>query len=242
MLDRNVERPEPTQAWHRLLLLFQGRNNSVGVALDCRAGGRGLDPRGRTNTQSRKITKKRRYCVGPANGYTLGGGGGALMTTSNGDPVSVANVNLVSLISTSFVHFFFADIDLWHFYLFFKQIVFPSLATRHQTWVIQRTKGQEDCSETLHYVEEKNRSKHYRHWIGESFISWCLFLLLTKMRTFEFKLALRSLTTPLVVDWSVSRQHASSSLETWGGDNFKVLLFCWKTLLLSMQCDILFTL
>lgn len=115
----------------------------------------------------------------------------------------------------------------------------PSLASRHQTWVIQRTKGQEDCSETLHYVEEKNRSKHYRHGIGESFISWCLCFLITKMRTFEFKLALRSLTTPLIVDGSVSRQHVSSSLETWWRDNFKSLFFYWKTLLLSIHCDIL---
>ena len=41
------------------------------------------------------------------------------MTTSNGDPFSVADVNLVSLISTSFaLFFFFADIDFWHYYLF----------------------------------------------------------------------------------------------------------------------------
>ena len=74
VLDRNAYRPEPTQAWHRLLLLFHGRTSSVDRALDCKAGrGRGLDPRGRINTQDRKITEKRRYCVCPANGYTLGG-------------------------------------------------------------------------------------------------------------------------------------------------------------------------
>ena len=74
VLDRNVERPELAQAEHRLLLLFHGRTSSVDRALDCKAGrGRGLDPRGRINTQGRKISEKRRYCVCPANGYTLGG-------------------------------------------------------------------------------------------------------------------------------------------------------------------------
>ena len=102
VLDRNADRPEPTQAWHRLFLLFQGRNNSVGVALDCRAGGRGLDPRSRTYTQGRKITEKRRYCVALQTAIPWG----AWMTTLNGDSVSVADVNLVSLISTSFVLFF----------------------------------------------------------------------------------------------------------------------------------------
>ena len=65
--DRNADRPEPTQAWHRLLLLFQGTISSVVKALDARAEGRGLDPRGRN------MTEERRYCVSPANGYTLRG-------------------------------------------------------------------------------------------------------------------------------------------------------------------------
>ena len=36
----------------------RGRISSVGRALDCRAGGRGFDSRGRTNTQGLKITEK----------------------------------------------------------------------------------------------------------------------------------------------------------------------------------------
>ena len=35
-----------------------GRTRSVGRALDCRAGGRGFDSRGWTNTQGLKITEK----------------------------------------------------------------------------------------------------------------------------------------------------------------------------------------
>ena len=38
--------------------LLHGRISSVGRALDCRAGGRGFDSRGRTNTQGLKITEK----------------------------------------------------------------------------------------------------------------------------------------------------------------------------------------
>ena len=34
--------------------IIRGRISSVGRALDCRAGGRGLDSRGRTNTQGLK--------------------------------------------------------------------------------------------------------------------------------------------------------------------------------------------
>ena len=37
---------------------IRGRFNSVGRALDCRAGGRGFDSRGQTNTQGLKITEK----------------------------------------------------------------------------------------------------------------------------------------------------------------------------------------
>ena len=36
----------------------RGRISSVGRALDCRAGGRGFDSRGRTNTQGLKTTEK----------------------------------------------------------------------------------------------------------------------------------------------------------------------------------------
>ena len=38
--------------------LDQGRISSIGKALDCGAGGRGFDPRGRTDTQGLKITEK----------------------------------------------------------------------------------------------------------------------------------------------------------------------------------------
>ena len=34
----------------------KGKISSVGTALDCRAGGRGFDSRGQTNTQGLKIT------------------------------------------------------------------------------------------------------------------------------------------------------------------------------------------
>ena len=36
----------------------RGRTSSVGGALDCRAGGRGFDFRGRTDTQGLEITEK----------------------------------------------------------------------------------------------------------------------------------------------------------------------------------------
>ena len=39
-------------------LFNRGRTSSVGRALYCRAGGRGFDSRGRTNTQGLKITEK----------------------------------------------------------------------------------------------------------------------------------------------------------------------------------------
>ena len=39
-------------------LTNHGRISSVGRALDCRAGGRGFNSRGRTNTQGLKITEK----------------------------------------------------------------------------------------------------------------------------------------------------------------------------------------
>ena len=37
---------------------YRSRISSVGRALDCRAGGRGLDFRGRTNTQDHKMIEK----------------------------------------------------------------------------------------------------------------------------------------------------------------------------------------
>ena len=117
VLDWNVERPELAQAWHRLLLLLHGRTSSVGRALDCRAGrGRGLDPRSGTNTQGRKITKKRRYCVWPANGCTLRRGGGL------DDHVKwrscLRSRRNLSVLNWYFLrNFFFAEIDFWH-YLF----------------------------------------------------------------------------------------------------------------------------
>ena len=40
------------------IVLTRGRINSVGRALDCRAGGRGFDSRGRTNAHGLKITAK----------------------------------------------------------------------------------------------------------------------------------------------------------------------------------------
>ena len=51
--------------------LLQLPYSSVGRALDCRAGDRGFDSRGWTNTQGLKVTEKRRYCLCPANGYTF---------------------------------------------------------------------------------------------------------------------------------------------------------------------------
>ena len=44
----------------------RGRTSSVGRALDCRAGGRGFDSRGRTNTHGLKMTEK----WSAANGWT----------------------------------------------------------------------------------------------------------------------------------------------------------------------------
>ena len=41
-----------------LVYFNRGRISSVGRALDCRAGGRRFDSRGRTNTQGLKITEK----------------------------------------------------------------------------------------------------------------------------------------------------------------------------------------
>ena len=48
----------PTSPGYFLLPRHHGRTSSVGRALDCRAGGRGFDSRGRTNTQGLKITEK----------------------------------------------------------------------------------------------------------------------------------------------------------------------------------------
>ena len=51
--------------------LDRDRTSSVGRALDCRAGGRGFDSRGRTNTQGLKITVKWRYYPCAAKGWTF---------------------------------------------------------------------------------------------------------------------------------------------------------------------------
>ena len=45
-----------------------GRISSVGTACDCRAGGRGFDSWGRTNTRGLKITEKWRYFLCTASG------------------------------------------------------------------------------------------------------------------------------------------------------------------------------
>ena len=48
------------------------RISSVGRVLDCRAGGRGFDSRGRTNTQGLKITEKMySFRVKDRKGFTL---------------------------------------------------------------------------------------------------------------------------------------------------------------------------
>ena len=41
-----------------MIYFDRGRINSVGRALDCRAGDRGINSRGRTNTQGLKIVEK----------------------------------------------------------------------------------------------------------------------------------------------------------------------------------------
>ena len=46
----------------------RGRISSVGRAIDCGAGGREFDSRGRSNTQGHKITEKWRHFLYPANG------------------------------------------------------------------------------------------------------------------------------------------------------------------------------
>ena len=53
VLDSNVK---TEQAYEKCKI--KGRISSVGRALDYRAGGRGFDSRGRTNTQGLKITEK----------------------------------------------------------------------------------------------------------------------------------------------------------------------------------------
>ena len=54
-----------------LKMMNRGRISSVGRAFDCRAGGRGFDSRGPTNTQGLKITEKWRYFLCPAGGWTF---------------------------------------------------------------------------------------------------------------------------------------------------------------------------
>ena len=45
------------------VLVSRGRISSLGRVLDCRAGGRGFDSRGRTNINGHKMTEKWRYCA-----------------------------------------------------------------------------------------------------------------------------------------------------------------------------------
>ena len=68
-----------------IILKKRGRISSIGRALDCRAGGRGFDSRGRTNTQGLKITEKWRYFLCTASGETFAWLG---WSRPNGGPVS----------------------------------------------------------------------------------------------------------------------------------------------------------
>ena len=64
------------------------------------------------------------------------------MTTSNGDPVSVANVNLVSLISTSFVHFFLLILTFDIFIFFLSKLCFRAWLhdTKLELYSVQKDK------------------------------------------------------------------------------------------------------
>ena len=64
LLSKNVcSRKVARYCFHSLWTryIYRGRFSSVGRALDCRAGGRGFDSWGRTNTQGLKITEKWRF-------------------------------------------------------------------------------------------------------------------------------------------------------------------------------------
>ena len=75
--------------------LDQGRISSIGKALDRWAGGRGFDPRGRTNTQGLKITEKwRNYLCHSCKPLDLRV---ACMTSKNGDPISLGRLKNIVL-------------------------------------------------------------------------------------------------------------------------------------------------
>ena len=92
------------------------RISSVGIALDCRAGGRGFDSRDRTNTQGLKITEKWRYSLCTASGWTfawLGWPGKMAVPSRVGEvkivpPISAFVLNTLTLK----VHFFFHAVTL----------------------------------------------------------------------------------------------------------------------------------
>ena len=75
----------------------RGRISSVGRALGYRAGGRGFDSRGRTNTQGLKISEKWRYCLYTASSETFAR---LRRPRKMAVPSPAGNVKLVSLIST----------------------------------------------------------------------------------------------------------------------------------------------
>lgn len=163
------------------------------------------------------------------------------MTTSNGDPFSVADVNLVSLISTSFALFFFCWYWLLALLSFFSKLCF-------RAWL-------HDTKLELYSVQKDKRIvvKHFTIWkkrialntIATELVRAFYFLMFMSSDNENANLwvqicfALTDYTLNCIVDGSVSRQHVSSSLETWWRDNFKALFFYWKTLLLSIHCDIL---
>ena len=82
---------------HIIIFFDRGRFSSVGRVLDCRAGGRGFDSRGRTNTQGLKITEKWRYSLCPAGGWTFAWLG---WPRKMAVPSPLGDVKIVSTIST----------------------------------------------------------------------------------------------------------------------------------------------
>lgn len=152
------------------------------------------------------------------------------MTTSNGDPFSVADVNLVSLISTSFALFFFCWYWLLALLSFFSKLCF-------RAWL-------HDTKLELYSVQKDKRIvvKHFTMWkkrialntIATELVRAFYFLMFMSSDNENANLwvqicfALTDYTLNCIVDGSVSRQHVSSSLETWWRDNFKVLLLLLK--------------
>ena len=55
---QKINTVEGDQAVLGAFVRIRGRVSTVGTVLDCRAGGRGFDSPGRTNTQGLKITEK----------------------------------------------------------------------------------------------------------------------------------------------------------------------------------------